>query len=519
MRKFLLLMLCCMLGAYSLQAQSKVFKEVGEGISSQIRSIVQDNTLVGYLVFTELEKVSEDSFNYKISIMDENLNDIGTVNFRQQKLFLGGVSFDQDVLCLAYFKSNIVGNEFTNNKAYKNAVPNANNSIFTQFLSLDGKIIKTNSIPVEIKMSSTTYYNNKLTGEGTLKHGIELSNVPEKGFACIFGDENSNRLVIYNAAGNQVWKKTIEDAAGFSLLTSKEDIYILSKKKDDDMPEAGWELSGYGFKDSAVYDRYILKDKQGNSLKVLGFGNDPATGKPYLSGNIINSKRAKHFGIAKDNWHGAYSGVFTLNVNGHKKSDFNEVCSYWNDGSQSGVVSIKGKFVDTKQYGRFYQSIKDYQGNTYFIGTGLIKKVKYPAIACAVIFSPIIVPTFMILAVGTTKARASDAILLKQNEKGALSLDNSVPSNASPYWPAHLPIAESKTLYSITNSDTKTNYLVVDDPKNITVYNITQKKIARTIPHKDGKIQVNVYPAKEGSILVSEYNKKEKYTRYSIESL
>jgi hypothetical protein len=28
-----------------------------------------------------------------------------------------------------------------------------------------------------------------------------------------------------------------------------------------------------------------------------------------------------------------------------------------------------------------------------------------------------------------------------------------------------------------------------------------------------------VFPAKEGHVLVSEYNKKEKYTRYSIEAL
>src|ERR1700682_4275295 len=83
-------------------AQSKVFKEVGEDISSQVKPIWQDGTMVGYVVFTQLEKASADSFNYKVTIMDENLNDIGAVNFREQKLNLQAVSFESDVLCLAY---------------------------------------------------------------------------------------------------------------------------------------------------------------------------------------------------------------------------------------------------------------------------------------------------------------------------------------------------------------------------------------------------------------------------------
>ena len=71
----------------------------------------------------------------------------------------------------------------------------------------------------------------------------------------------------------------------------------------------------------------------------------------------------------------------------------------------------------------------------------------------------------------------------------------------------------------MTNTDSKGNYLVVDDVKNIVIYNVSQRRIQRTIPHKDGQVKLNVYPAKEGHILVSEYNKKEKYTRFSIETL
>ncbi|HVX48677.1 MAG TPA: hypothetical protein VHB48_00920 [Chitinophagaceae bacterium] len=69
------------------------------------------------------------------------------------------------------------------------------------------------------------------------------------------------------------------------------------------------------------------------------------------------------------------------------------------------------------------------------------------------------------------------------------------------------------------NRDSKTNYLVIDDEKNIMIYSVEQKKVVRTIPHKEGKTTIEVYLAKEGAIMVSEYNKKEKQTLVSIETL
>ncbi|MEP7253937.1 MAG: DUF6770 family protein, partial [Ginsengibacter sp.] len=117
MKKIIAMMLVILLTTNYLQAQSKVFKEVSDEISSDMEPIIQDGALVGYLVFTQLEKASEDSFNYKVTIMDENLNDIGIVKFRNEKMDLEAVSFEQDVLCLAYLKSNIMGREFVNGRA------------------------------------------------------------------------------------------------------------------------------------------------------------------------------------------------------------------------------------------------------------------------------------------------------------------------------------------------------------------------------------------------------------------
>jgi len=39
--------------------------------------------------------------------------------------------------------------------------------------------------------------------------------------------------------------------------------------------------------------------------------------------------------------------------------------------------------------------------------------------------------------------------------------------------------------YNVTNADTKQDYVVMGDARNFTIYNVTRKKLQRTIPHKD----------------------------------
>jgi hypothetical protein len=515
----LFLLMICIYG----NSQSKVFKEVGDEISSEVQLITQDNALVGYLVFTRLEKATEDSFNYKVTIMDENLNDIGTVNFREESLNLQSASFEQDILCLAYLKSNVVGQSFKNKKTYKAAVAGLKNSVVTQFLNLDGKIIKTNRSPVDVTLVGDyySYYGTSYVGQGYLKQGIQLRNIPQKGFACFYGDEVSNYITTFDLGGNEAWKKKLgREGKAFSLLTSNDDIYLLTQKNEGPA-EGGFELSGYSFNEKA-YPKYVLKDKKGNSLKVIGFDNDPITGKPYMSGTIINS-RARELNTYKDLTRGPYSGVFTINIDGHQKSDIKETFSYWNEHSNN-AISERGKFSESDAYSLLQRGYKDYQGNTYFVGSSIIKRTKWGIIGSSVVLAPLIVVSPFLLAMGgTVKCKVTDAMVLKQNANGVLSYENTIPCNNSPFRQARTPLASpfgpQKKFYKVSNLNTKTDYVIVDDVKDIVIYNLTQKKVMRTISHKDGGSRINIYPAKEGHVMVAEYNKKEKYSRLSIESL
>lgn len=509
------------------RAQTKVFKAVSGEISSQMKTIWQDGTLVGYLVFTELEKASADSFNYKITIMDENLNDIGTVNFREEKLMLQAVAFEQDILCLAYLKSNIIGKEFRNAKEYRAALPNARSDIFTQFLNLNGKIIKSNTVKAELGRS-TDYLpgtSGHPTAIGKLHQQIQLRNIPQQGFACFYADDSRSGILFYNTAGKSTWWKPVPyDAKSYLLFTSGQYAYMLIKR-DEKIGEGGFELMGFNTRDSSVIPRYVLKDKQGNSLRPLRLDNDPVTGKPYISGYIVSPDHENARTTGGQFSRGAYCGLFTVNLNGPKKNDIQEIFSYWGKGSLAGI-SRKGFMRESDAYPHFTESFRDYQGNTYFAGSNIQRRVRWVAIGISAITLPLIYPPVgLVGSGGIYKCKKKDVVLLRQDAKGAFSFEKSIPAEYSKFWEGKYPldVIDNRSFLSVQNPDTKTNYLVVDDDRSTLIYNVTQKKIVRTIAHQtkhqDGDIVTAVFSAKEGHIMVSEFNKKERSVRYSIEAL
>lgn len=503
----------------AVEAQTKVFKEVVEGISSQFEVIFQDDKLVGYLGFTQLEQASADSFNYRISIMDENLNDIGTVNFRERKLSLAGVSFEQDVLCLAYLKSNFLDAPY-HKRHFKEVSANAKSSLFTQFISLDGKILASGDVGLMITPKAPIYGN---TIGGSLKHGIQLRNIPGVGFACFVGDEQRNMILAFSAAGKQLWKRDITDKADdFGLQTSKNDVNLLEKQNNSGDPESGYMLASFNAQSGSPYPKVAPKDKKGNELKILTMGNDPVTGDLVLSGMIIDPRKCPHRGTAKGLHHDIYCGVFSIDIKGHTRSQIQTNYAYWNDESNP-AFNKNGYVREAHAYGDVHSCFRDYQGNTWFAATGIHPHFRTGGmVAGALLFWVFLIPPAVELGLGFYNYDAKDVELLKLDPKGNLSYAGSIPTTsglARAVKRVTFDIYETSFYYTLTNPDTKTDYLVVTDPKNVSIYNVERQKIARTIPTKEHKNTFKVLPAKEGYYMVSEYNQKEKTTRLSIEAL
>ncbi len=529
MRK-LVLMLLLTIAAITSNAQSKVFKEVSDEIASTVRVLMQDKTLVGYLTFTRLEEVSEDSFSYKITIMDENLNDIGTVSFKEVSLQLHDVSFENDVICLSYFKSNFLGKQMKNRKELNKLTKEAKFYTLLQFMDLTGKIFKTNETIVNTKPDQDLYapgpYSKSFVGYSSLAQPMQIANVQETGFSVFYGDDESNYLSLYNFKGEQIWKKKIakDKQNYFTLFTSKNDVYLLKRSLSLNASTDN-QVTGYNVKDNAETLKYSLKDsKTGNRLQVINFNYDPITKMPYLTGMIVSTSNTVNYSpTAKQLNKGFYKGVFTINFTGSTKKSLVEKFSYWSDESKEPMINAKGRFADTKCYFDGTQAFKDFSGNTYFVGTGVSTKAKVGSIISSIITLPLLIPSMIIASQGFTNYSFNNVMFVKQTPKGTLNVENilnvdkvniTIQNRSEP-----ISYIENKSYYFISNEETKTNFIIIDDKKNIVIYNLNQKKIIRTVPHKDGNIQTNIFPAKEGHIMVSEYNKKEKYTRVSIESL
>jgi hypothetical protein len=454
--------------------------------------------------------------------MDENLNDIGTVKFRDQKLNLKAVSFDQDILCLAYVKSNFVGKEYKSEKEFRRSRGECKATLFNQFLGLNGRILggTTTALDITPDFTSSPASMWKVLGDFHFKHGIQLRNISGKGFACFYGDDYKNNLLIFNTAGKLTWKRQINDnAEGFTMLTSGTEISLLVKMREA-MKEGGYQVLSFNAIDSTAYPKFLLKDKKGNSLKVLAFENDPVSGKPYLAGLVIDPLRGNHFGYGRAISHGPYSGVFSISLNGHTRKDIQASFSYWNDGSLP-FIDKYGYLPQSHVYANIERAFKDYQGNTIFAACGLTSKVRWGAITGAVLTVWTIYGAPAFLAGGTNKYATRDVLLFKQDAAGKLDLATTVRAPRSSYSFATYPVTsyDPNNYYTVKNSDTHTQYLIIDKAKDIDIYNVNQKKVARTIPHKEGNNLLTVFPAKEGYVMVYEFNKKEKTTRLSIEAL
>jgi hypothetical protein len=515
MRKNLLAAFCCILCGMSSKAQTKVFKEVSNDIASQFQVILQDEALVGYLNFVRLEKASKDSFNYQINIMDENLTDLGKVNFRDVTLDLQAVSFESDILNLSYLK--------TDGEKSQRAKSGSGNSdyIFTQLIDLQGKIVFSGGRRVKLTPNRFDYtgpVSSVLNAH--LKQGLQLRNIPGKGFALFYGDESKTQLAVMDLTGKELWQKDVAEAKDYYLQATDQYLYVLSKHAGG-LRDGGFKVTAFGMADGKTYDRYDLKDRKGNELKVIDIEKDKATGLPVLSGMILDPLRGDQNMSVKQLYKGPYEGVFTLMLKGPQKTDYKPVLSYWNDGSQMPAIAANGKFEEAELVPRYISSVRDFNGATYFIGSGYTRKVRVGSIVAGIVLSPLIIPPIMLIGTGTHKSAQRDAFLLRQDSMGKLRVESTIALDHSMYKVSHgdFVFYPKRSFYTVANPASKASFLIVDEEDDIVIYHIEKKQVVRKVPHKDKSVFTDVFPAKEGHIMVRQYNRKEKETRLSIEAL
>jgi len=518
MKKFSLYLLCTFLIAFNSQAQTRVFKEVSNGISTKLRSIMQDGSLVGYITFTELEKASKDSFNYEITIMDENLNDIGKVKFREQKLDLYEVAFEQDILCFTYTKSDVLGNTPRHKISYHRAAKRGYVSYFAQFINLKGEIIKTFEKKADIDIYLALKQSE--TGISPLKHNIQLRNIAGTGFACFYGDKSKKYLLTFNTAGEKITERQVkEDAASFYLHAAGNDLYLLTQKLDNAV-DGGYTLVGYSGTENSPSLKYQLKDKKQRSYELLSFDNDPVTGKLCMSGMVLNKRWENGAATVSSIYRGGYHGIFSIEVNSAHKEDIKSTFIYWDEGKKKGFTP-EGRFTKANAFFMPRPSFRDYNGNTYFLGSNIERKKSKRLIAAAIYMSPLIYPPIMLAAMGFKEYSIEDISVLQMDGKGEITVVGKIPSTPIKrlYKGSGFKLSENRGFIPLTNPEKKSTVIIMKDVKDITIYDVQEKKVLRKIPYNTGDVTTNIYPAKDGHIIVSEYNIKDRSTKLSIEAI
>lgn len=135
---------------------------------------------------------------------------------------------------------------------------------------------------------------------------------------------------------------------------------------------------------------------------------------------------------------------------------------------------------------------------------------------------PLLIPPYIMQGCGAFGSFSIDDVLLIQMDKnGKVSYVDSIGSERikQKRVPPSFKSVDNCSFYSLTNPDTKTSFLIVKGEKDITIYNVHEKKIVRKIAKNNKQVRTNIYPAKDGHIIVSEYDEKEKSTRLSIEAI
>jgi hypothetical protein len=520
MKRVLILSVVVLFTVMRINAQSKVFKAVANEISSSMHAITQDNALVGYLMFTQLEKASDDSFSYKLTLMDENLNDIGSVEFKELGLALNGLSFEEDMLCLAYAKSSIGKKMYKNYKRYKEAEEGANHFIMLQFLNLEGKIIKTINHKAALT-TSHSYSGNEIMANAAPKKLI-LKNIPKAGFALYYGDKNIEPLIVYNRVGEEKWRKETKESY-YTMMVNENAIFMLANKSNSILDTDSTLVSSYNVIDGDInFSMFYLKDNNEKICKIEGYGIDAVTGQLYVNGSLYRKKKRSRRYDPKGVGKGIYVGVFNFDFAGKTEKDIKYTASYWDDGSKLPDISPKGRIEESKNYPNIKEGFRDFNGNTYLLGSTLKKSPQWGTIAVSVVLAPFIFISPIILgSFGTHKLTAKNVALLKMDAKGKLTVEKEFEANRGKKMSnrAFFEYIDKRKFYVVRNVENKFTYVIVDDVEDIFIYSLEKKKVVRTISHKDGKSQVNIYPAKEGHIMFVENNKREKYTRMSIEAL
>lgn len=178
------------------QSGSKIFEEVKSVTVRNVGVIKKNNEVKGYFSFYEYDKVDKNTLLFKLNLMDEDLNQLGTKEIEGPKSWeLISSGFDGNNFCFKFFDPK-------------------NKTVELKVYNQEAKEVLTADLDVVLKENSLSYrmyyYNTK----------SELNILPDNGFInyTFDNDDNSFTTSYVNGTPKRKWQRTYPNGGDFKAI-------------------------------------------------------------------------------------------------------------------------------------------------------------------------------------------------------------------------------------------------------------------------------------------------------------
>ncbi|MCH4553172.1 DUF6770 family protein [Aestuariibaculum lutulentum] len=496
----------CVLG----NAQEKTLNEIALFEIKNSGAFIDKNKDVdGYYFYYEVDKLSKDEREYAIKMLDNNLNEIGTKSYVDQKnTYLADSKFNNHALMFAMVNKK--------EEQYK-------------LVTFDKKGNQAEDIIIPIsKKEIKSITNMERTGAFNL-----LFPVDDKGF--LFNSMKENKKMGYSLKyiptdGGNSWgfnsAEDVNELMSINPIEANEEVVVALQSAKKSATAQSVDLKVIVLD---IHTGKLLFEKEydrENNPRLVTNAFLTQNKKVVLLGEYFD----KGENIIKDDSKGLFAQI--LELNGEDISDFKVS---WEEKIDEMMPPDSDGKKRTNTYVYFHDIVRTKKGNYYCIGEKYRKTVSLSGVLGMTV-NPYGATTM-------TQLTITDAVIfefgsdfslkdIKVFEKGK-SRAPSLTDFGSPQLNAHLLKASGAFDYEFVQIDTDRDRFYANFIDYERLKGEENKLAFKTIIYNDGKffedkiylsksrgkIQFRVLPAKLGNVMLMEFNKKEKTLQIHLEKL
>lgn len=326
------------------QAQTKTFDDVLEVRLQDMGPIYQDQQVKGYYLFYNMEKADRKNNNYKLIVLDDNLNKVSEKDMVESKYIqLSDAGYDEQSLFFVFYESKEKKLEFRRYDTQCKLLSKKSEELSKREAAMYENPAAAGSMsPINLA---------PIVGKGFVHYHLEKND--KIGYAIRFFGEEGRKDWVYRSS-----EKSDEMEFPFHLgYSDKLLLTSIIKKKGAMSRDLDFYLQGIDIETGKKLFEKTLDDPK-YAIQLLNVFPDPS-GEIIVSGVYFN----KDDKIAK----AASLGLFTGKMNSNGEFISRNYISWAKDVSKKLPTNSKGKIEDGG-YVFFHKAIRNSEGKFFAIG-------------------------------------------------------------------------------------------------------------------------------------------------------